>query len=60
MTTPASPPASRYVTISVRQQTWRELVALLYPRETMDQLVRRLIAGYTLYLETTTPAKEDQ
>ncbi len=58
MTTPTSPVASRYVTISVRQQTWRELIALLHPRETMDQLIRRLIAGYGLYLEANPPSKE--
>lgn len=46
MTTPALPRKGRYVTVSVLPQTWRQLLVLLRPRETMDQLIRRLLADY--------------
>lgn len=56
-TTPAR--KGRYVTISVRPETWQELIAMLQPRETMDLLVARLILGYQLREADIHPLKEE-
>ena len=59
MTTSTSSPKPRYITVSVRPETWQELIALLLPRESMDQLVCRLILGYQLREADIHPLKED-
>lgn len=45
MTTPKAPPR-RYATISVRPETHAAFVALARPRETLDELLRRIIESH--------------
>ena len=49
--------AARYVTVSLRPETHRRLLAMLRPRETMDELVMRL---YDAYPQTANSTKGAQ
>ena len=46
MPTPTRQGKGPYVTISVLPETWEQLLGLLLVRETMDQLINRLLDAY--------------
>ena len=58
MTSPRDKPPLRYITVSLRPETHRRLLGLLRPRETMDQLVARIIRCYLLRQAAETATKE--
>jgi len=44
--------AARYVTVSLRPETHRRLLAILRPRETMDELVMRLYESHNAWQQS--------